>query len=160
MLHFASTRFLPLYSIYSQGEVSVFSRSLIFITATATLSSCATTTTTFSPSEACSVSSPTLDSREVQCQFPKSAFTRKFKFQANFSGGHDDTKARIEPFIDNAPLSCDEGSKKSLFGEDGDVSLWCTFSIADHPHSNGVFKVTVRWNHAEYTNYEVTTIEQ
>ena len=135
----------------------MFARSLIVLSAAATISSCATT---FSPNEVCSESPLTYDSREVQCKFPKATFARKFTFKANFSGGHDDTKARIESFIDKAPLSCDEGSKTNLFGEDGDVSLWCTFTIADHPHTDGVFTVKIKWSHAEYTNYAVTPVEQ
>ncbi|MFT3931612.1 MAG: hypothetical protein QM709_15085 [Spongiibacteraceae bacterium] len=121
------------------------------------VSSCATN---FSPNEACSTTAQTYDSRVVQCQFPKAAVTQKLTFRANFSGGHDDTKADIEPFIDDIPLKCDEGSKTNLFGEDGDVSLWCSFSIRDHAKSNGIFTIRVKWSHAEYTNYEMTAAKR
>jgi hypothetical protein len=59
--------------------------------------------------------------------------------------------------MNSAPLTCDEGSKTHLSAEDGDVSLWCIFSIADHTSGNGAFKITIRWSHAEYANYEVLT---
>lgn len=131
----------------------MLARGLIVISIAAGISSCATQ---FSPNDVCAINSPTYDSRQISCQFPKTVFARKLTFKADFSGGHDDTKARIETFIDNAPLKCREGSKTDLFGEDGDVSLWCTFSISDYPQSKGVFTATVRWSHAEYTNYEMT----
>lgn len=134
----------------------MLARVLLAFAFAAGLSACATKAPiVFSPSEACSVSSPTYDTREVQCQFPKTKFARKFRFKANFSGGHDDTMARLEPFIGNSPLNCDEGSKTHLFAEDGDVSLWCIFSVADPIQGGGIFKVTIRWSHAEYMNYEV-----
>lgn len=120
------------------------------------LAACATKSPpVFSLSEACSTSAPAYDAREVQCQFPKTELARKFRLKANFSGGHDDTAARLEPFVNNSSLNCQEGSKTHLFAEDGDVSLWCIFSVADLVQDDGVFKVRIRWSHAEYMSYEV-----
>lgn len=129
---------------------------ILFAASLLTLSACAMKApVAFSPSDACTVSSPTYDTREVQCQFPKTGHAQKYRLKANFSGGHDDTMARLESFIDNSPLHCDEGSKTDLFAEDGDVSLWCTFSVAAQSPGSGVFKATIRWSHAEYVSYEV-----
>lgn len=131
-------------------------RIFFLLSVAAFLSACATKPpTAFSPADACTVSSPTYDTREVQCQFPKTAFAHKLRLQANFSGGHDDTMVRLEPFVGSSPLTCDEGSKTYLFAEDGDVSLWCIFSVANQLKEGGVFKVTIRWSHAEYMNYVV-----
>lgn len=120
------------------------------------LAGCATTTpAAFSPADACSERSTAFGRQEIQCQLPKTGFTGKLRFKANFSGGHEDTSARIEPSIDDVPLACDEGSKVHLVQEDGDVSLWCDFAVADPMRGNGVFKVVVWWGHAEYVNYEM-----
>lgn len=102
---------------------------------------------------ACEIASQTYDSREVACAIPASAESRRFEFIARFSGGHDDTRASIRPSLNGQPLVCDEGSKTSLFAEDGDVSLQCRFSA---PADAGArLLVTVRWSHAEYTNFEL-----
>lgn len=120
------------------------------------LSACATRApAAFSPADACSVTASTYDSRELQCRFPKVEFARKFRLTANFSGGHDDTVARLEPSIDDSPIDCDAGSKLHLSAEDGDVSLWCIFSVAEHAKEGGVFKTTIRWSHAEYVSHAV-----
>jgi hypothetical protein len=120
------------------------------------LSACATKPpATFSPGDACSERSTGFGKQEIQCQLPKSGFAGKLRFKVNFSGGHDDTSARLEPSIDDAPLVCDEGSKMFLSQEDGNVSLWCDFPVADPVQGNGVFKVVVWWGHAEYVNYEM-----
>jgi hypothetical protein len=132
------------------------SRILIAISLAAGLSACATTTpATFSASDACSERSAAFGKQEIQCQLPKTGVAGKLRFKVNFSGGHDDTSARIEPSIDDAPLTCDEGSKLFLSQEDGNVSLWCDFAVAGPVQGNGVFKVAVIWGHAEYVNYEV-----
>lgn len=140
----------------------MLARSLLTLSLAAGLSACVSgkAPIAFSPSDACSVSASTYDSREVQCHFPKTEFGRKFRLKANFSGGHDDTVARLEPSLDDSPLNCDAGSKTHLSAEDGDVSLWCVFSPSNQNSSNqnkdgGIFKATIRWSHAEYVNYEI-----
>lgn len=102
---------------------------------------------------ACTESSPGYDAREVVCRFSKAHSGGRFEFRASFSGGHDDTSARLEPFIDDSPLVCDEGSKTRLFAEDGDVSLWCTFPVGDLAQKERVLKVVIRWSHAEYVGF-------
>jgi hypothetical protein len=90
----------------------------------------------------------------VTCPLSATGKTQNLRFQANFSGGHDDTKASMVPRLDAQPLSCDNGGKLDLFSEEGDVSLECRFTIqADsRPH---VLEVTISWSHAEYTNAEL-----
>ena len=100
----------------------------------------------------CTVSSPAYDAREVVCRFP-AAEAGRFQLRANFSGGHDDTSARIEPFLDELPTVCDEGSKLKLFAEDGDVSLWCNVPAAETGRKERVLKLIVRWSHAEYVDF-------
>jgi len=36
---------------------------------------------------------------------PEIRIQRKYRFKANFSGGHDDTVARLIPFMNDAPLN-------------------------------------------------------
>ena len=92
----------------------------------------------------CTTAAPTWDSREVACRVPAA---QRYVFTARFSGGHDDTMARLQPQLDGAPIACDAGSKTDLVGEDGDVSLHCAFTV----ERAAELRVTVRWSHAEYT---------
>lgn len=102
----------------------------------------------------CDLAFPTYDSREVSCPIRGSGRLRRFRFKALFSGGHDDTSASIQPALEDRPLVCDPGSKTSLFAEDGDIGLECSFSIALPVDAVRTFKVTVKWNHAIYTDFE------
>jgi hypothetical protein len=120
------------------------------------LSACATKAPApFSPGDACSERSAAFGKQEIQCQLPKTGFAGKLRFKANFSGSHDDTSGRIEPSIDDVPLACAEGSKMFLSQEDGNVSLWCDFAVADPVPGSGVFNAVIWWGHAEYVNYEL-----
>jgi hypothetical protein len=102
----------------------------------------------------CQSQAPGYDSLDVKCPLPASVAAAHYRFKANFSGGHDDTKATITPTLDGAPLACGEGSKISLFGEDGDVSLECRFSIPAKTAGQPVFGALVWWSHAQYTDFE------
>ncbi len=90
----------------------------------------------------------------IQCQIAASATPQRLRFKVNFSGGHDDTMAFMTPSLDDAPLDCDKGSKISLMGEDGDVSLDCRFSMAEKPGTKKVLRVKVLWSHAQYVDFE------
>lgn len=107
-----------------------------------------------SPS-ACTTTSPTYDTRQVECRLGRADPGAGYRFRADFAGGHDDTSARLEPFLDDAPTGCDAGSKLQLFAEDGNVSLWCDFAVTDRTAEAAVFKVTVRWSHAQYVGFEL-----
>lgn len=108
-------------------------------------------------SPGCDIQSQTYDSREVSCTIPAAAQTRRFEFIARFSGGHDDTRASIRPSLNGQSLVCDEGSKTSLFAEDGDVSLQCRFTLPATSADAAKLQVTVRWSHAEYANFELAS---
>jgi hypothetical protein len=121
----------------------------------ASLAACVTQQpVTFSQTEACTETATAYETREVQCRVP-AQFAGKLRFKANFSGGHDDTVARLESFWNDAPLACNEGSKTWLSAEEGDVSLWCDFPSAGQARDGGVFNIAFRWSHAEYVNYQV-----
>ncbi len=98
------------------------------------------------------------DLRNIACPLKASTTPRRYRFKADFSGGHDDTMASMALSLDGAPLACDEGSKTSLMGEDGDVSLECRFSV---PQAAGapVLKVVVKWSHAQYTDAGLVALE-
>ncbi len=98
------------------------------------------------------------DLRNFSCPLKAATTSRRYRFKADFSGGHDDTMASMALSLDGAPLACDEGSKTSLMGEDGDVSLECRFSV---PQSGGspVLKVVVKWSHAQYTDAGLVALE-
>lgn len=122
----------------------------------AALAGCATQEpVVFAPAEACSVTASSYESRDVQCHFPQSQTGRKFRLKANFTGGHDDTSARLETFMNGAPLDCDADSKKNLFAEDGDISLWCTFTPAGTAQGDATVDVQIHFSHARFVDYEI-----
>src|SRR5947208_3152181 len=65
------------------------------------------------------------DRLDVSCPLPASAEPKRFRFTANFAGGHDDTMAQLVAGLDDQHLTCEPGSKVSLMAEDGEVSLFC-----------------------------------
>lgn len=81
------------------------------------------------------------------------------RFKAHFSGGHDDTKASMSASIDGDSVECEPGSKTRLFGEEGDVSLECVFSVAGGANQLRVLKVAVLWSHAQYRDFELDLAE-
>ena len=102
----------------------------------------------------CESESPGGDYREFTCQTHPTGTTKRFRFRANFSGGHDDTMASMTPTLDTMPLTCEPGSKTRLMGEDGDVSLECRFSLPQQTEGDHILRVVVRWSHAQYTGFE------
>ena len=108
---------------------------------------------------ACESQSPGGDFVQFSCALPRDGSARRFRFQAHFTGGHDDTSASMVLTLDDAPLACDAGSKTRLFGEDGDVSLVCRFSIAGRAGSAAggrvMLGVALLWSHAQYALTEL-----
>ena len=104
------------------------------------------------PQPACEMESPGHDSREVSCAIPVSPQAQRFEFVVNFSGGHDDTSASMQAALDERPLGCEENSKTSLFAEDGEVSLYCRFTVAGGLQGARL-KIAFRWSHAQYTSF-------
>jgi hypothetical protein len=104
---------------------------------------------------ACESPPPPGNLREIRCPIKMQRSIQRFHFKVNFSGGHDDTSASIVPRMNDGPFTCDKGSKLSLFGEDGDVSLEYQFTIKAAVGSEHNFGVAVKWNHAEYTDFQL-----
>ena len=100
----------------------------------------------------CSSTSAGEDGREFTCRIQAADARRPLRFKAFFSGGHDDTVASLQVTLDGSPLTCGEGSKTRLMGEDGDVSLECRISVPSTGDSNHVLTVLIKWSHAQYTD--------
>ncbi len=94
------------------------------------------------------------DHREFKCPLNTSGTNQRFRFKARFSGGHDDTSAKLTATLDELPLACEGGSKTSLLGEDGDGVLECRFSINEKAGTARLLGVTLVWSHAQYTGIE------
>jgi hypothetical protein len=92
---------------------------------------------------------------QFTCPLPVHGTQKKWRFKAEFSGGHDDTSASMKLTIDGAPLDCETGSKTKLFGEDGDVSLECHFRVGGHAGPQPVLGVALLWSHAQYARTEL-----
>lgn len=102
----------------------------------------------------CESRAPGGDTRDIECPLNPTGTRQRFGFKTNFSGGHDDTTASMTATLDGLPLACEEGSKTSLMGEDGDVSLKCNFSVTGKPGTKLILRVTLSWRHAQYTDFE------
>lgn len=94
------------------------------------------------------------DVRDFTCALDASGAAHRYLFKANFAGSHDDTTASMTASLNGSPLVCEEGSKISLMGEDGDVSLECKFSLAQQAGTKHLLRVTLKWHHAQYVDFE------
>lgn len=101
----------------------------------------------------CQIASTLFDRREINCPLAGAKEPKQYRFTARFSGGHDDTRAWITPRLKEAPLQCEPGSKTELEGEEGEISLQCTFSVPASADTKGQFQVQVRWSHCEYMDF-------
>jgi hypothetical protein len=95
------------------------------------------------------------DNREITCPLTISKVDQRFHFKANFAGSHDDTTASMVVTLDGLPLACDAGSKTSLMGEDGEVSLDCRFRTKREAGTKTSLTVVVTWRHAQYLDFEL-----
>ena len=103
---------------------------------------------------ACETAVPGWVSREIECRLNPSEGMRQLRFEAHFSGSHDDTTARIEAALNGGPIDCAEGSKTDTEGEDGDVSLECRLAVKGRPETQQVLRIKLRWYHAQYTGFD------
>jgi hypothetical protein len=92
---------------------------------------------------------------QFSCPLPTRATAQRWRFKADFSGGHDDTSASMTLTLDEAPLECATGSKTRLFGEDGDVSLVCHFRVPGASGTRPTLGVALLWSHAQYVRTEL-----
>lgn len=105
----------------------------------------------------CTQRLPGLGKQEFECRLQPSASTQHFRFKVDFSGSHDDTRAALEATLDGAPFDCADGSKTNTESEDGEVSLDCRFTVAANPAAPAELLVAVRWYHAQYMGYTLST---
>lgn len=103
----------------------------------------------------CSGQTPGGDEVSIECSLPSVASGQLLVFTANFSGGHDDTKASMQLLVDDVPAPCASDSKLGLFGEDGDVSLYCRLPARDLRAARGPLRVLLQWSHAQYSDTQL-----
>jgi hypothetical protein len=104
---------------------------------------------------ACESQSPGGDFVQFSCPLPARGAERRWRFRADFAGGHDDTSASMTLTLDDAPRECEAGSKTRLFGEDGNVSLVCRFRVRGAAGAAPVLGVALLWSHAQYVRTEL-----
>jgi len=105
-----------------------------------------------SPGKApCSISAATGgDIRVVTCTLAPGA---DYRLTFRFRGGHDDTSASMSASLDGQPFDCSAESKTRLFGEDGDVELYCRAHIVGDAGASRTLVATVLWSHAQYRDF-------
>jgi hypothetical protein len=104
----------------------------------------------------CDAQSVSWDRREYRCPLTANGNEQRLRFKADFSGGHDDTEASMALTLDGVPVACKPGSKTSLFGEDGDVSLECHLLLAGPAGTRQMLGATVKFRHAEFVAVELS----
>jgi hypothetical protein len=57
--------------------------------------------------------------------------------------------------LDGKPIECGPGSKTSLTGEDGEVSLVCRLAAVAIPEAPFVLTSVASWSHAQYVGHEL-----
>ena len=71
------------------------------------------------------------DQHEFACALParKPDDARRYTFSVRLSGGHDDSSSALALSWQGQALACEDGSKTSSDGEDGDIVLSCRFRL-------------------------------
>lgn len=95
--------------------------------------------------------------REVTCSIKGTGNVLNLRFTVNFLGGHDDTMASLKASEDGNPMECEQGSKTSLVGEDGEVSLFCNLSLGYARGSSHALAFIARWTHAQFKDIEIAS---
>jgi hypothetical protein len=145
----------PIVSVMSGMQMRVAARSVnLLLGLIFSLMSDVRAETSASPGLQCDSETTGGDIRSFTCPLPAAKKSRRFRFKANFAGGHDDTTASMTVALNEMPLVCEQGSKTSLMAEDGNVSLECIFSTAGKPAADLKLQVLLKWSHAQYTDFE------
>ena len=87
---------------------------------------------------------------EVRCTLASDQATRRYRLEVRFSGSHDDTSASLSATLNGIPLSCGPNSKTKLFGDDGEVSLWCDFEVGASGEPSHRLEGVIAYRHAQY----------
>lgn len=104
----------------------------------------------------CESSAAGRDKLDVACSLRAGAAAHGYRFTAHFTGSHDDTRLSMTVTLNGTPLACAPGSKTSLEGEDGDVSLQCIVpAVARAAGSATELRVRLTWWHALYSHFEL-----
>ncbi len=104
----------------------------------------------------CEIQSAGWDWREYRCPLLADGKEKSLRFKADFSGVHDDTKASINLTLDAVPVTCIQGSKTNLFGEDGD-SLECRLVVPVLAGGKQVLGVAIKFHHAQLVAAELSS---
>lgn len=95
-------------------------------------------------------------SGELVCSLPASAGASQLKFQAHFSGVHDDSSAGLAVALDGKPLACADGSTPRIAGDGGGSALECRLLVPASAAATRKLTVHLLWYHAEPIGYELT----
>ena len=106
---------------------------------------------------ACETQSVAWDRREYRCPLTANSNPRQLRFKADFAGSHDDTDVSMTLTLDGVPVACSKGSKTSLYGEDGDVSLECYLAVDGTAGTKRMLGAAVRFRHAQFVAVELST---
>jgi hypothetical protein len=89
-------------------------------------------------------------SGELACKVDTRGGSQARRFEAEFSGVHDDSQAAMAASLDGTPLACSPGGQERLEGETQGNRLSCGLVIpaggAEHERT---VLLRLRWHHAE-----------
>ena len=102
----------------------------------------------------CQVNSDAGDVRDFTCTLHEPEVGRRYRFEAGFTGSHDDTVLDMTATLDDHPVACAGGSTTHSQYEDGDITLVCRFELKARSAAP-VLRVRLRWRHAEPTTFDL-----
>jgi hypothetical protein len=102
----------------------------------------------------CQVTVPGRMATQIECRVSPSDAAQRVRFEAHFSGSHDDTRATMAAALDEKPVTCEDGSKTGTEGEDGDITLQCRMTVNATAGRPRMLRITLRWYHAEYQDFD------
>lgn len=114
-------------------------------------------------SEACVATPVAQREQTFRCVVPPAANVRGVRFEADFSGSHDDTQLALNARAEGAVLACGPGSRTESEREDGDVRLTCRLTVGTAAAAPGgviagkAFEIEVRRYHAEPAGWRLLT---
>ncbi|GAC1603227.1 MAG: hypothetical protein NVS3B2_07550 [Ramlibacter sp.] len=94
-------------------------------------------------------------SAEVMCAVEPGLAAGLLRFNARFSGVHDDSQAGMAVSLDDSPVLCSGDSMTRIAGENSGDTLVCRFKLAAAPGATRRIRVNLLWFHAEPAAFDL-----
>ena len=93
---------------------------------------------------------------DFSCPLESPQAGARYRFEAHFSGVHDDSMAKMTPMVSGTEVACADSGKVRFNGDEmGDHSLECHFTLPAAAGAKAVFRMRMRWSHADLAAVEL-----